>query len=123
MYDYSLLHKISIIIPTLNEEKLLKRLLTQFTPEIRYKYDIEIIISDGGSIDSTLKIAEEYADKIIIYTEKFEQNISQGRNEGAKKSLGDVLIFLNADICIGNLDSLLREINVEFYKKNISAIA
>lgn len=124
MHDFgSPVHKISIIIPTLNEEKLLKRLLSQFSPEIRKKYNVELIISDGGSQDSTIKIAEEYADRLILYKEIYPQNISQGRNEGAKNCLGDVLIFLNADTYVRDLDYLLSEISMEFDKQDVSALA
>ena len=45
---------VSVVIPTLNEEKLLPRMLGQFTPELAARYGIEIVVSDGGSIDRTL---------------------------------------------------------------------
>ncbi len=63
-----------------------------------------MIVSDGGSKDSTIKISKKYADRVILKTEHFPQNISQGRNEGAKNSLGDVLIFLNADTLVPDIE-------------------
>ena len=96
--------RISIIIPTLNEEKLIERSLSQFTKELKETYNIEVIVSDGGSKDSTIEISKKYADRLILHTEKFPQNISQGRNAGAKYSQRDVLIFLNADTCIKDTD-------------------
>jgi glycosyltransferase involved in cell wall biosynthesis len=115
--------KVSVIIPTFNEEKLIKRSVSQFNTEVKNKFDIEIIISDGGSQDSTIQIVKGYADRIILHKEKFSQNISQGRNEGAKNSLGDVLIFLNADTCIKDIDYLLNEISKELLEKDVVAIA
>ncbi|MEO8666764.1 MAG: glycosyltransferase [Ignavibacteria bacterium] len=115
--------KFSIIIPALNEEKLLKRLLSQFTDELKKEYDLEVIVSDGGSRDLTKEIAKENADRLILHTEKYSQNISQGRNEGAKNSLGDVLIFLNADTCVNNIVYFLKEVIRQFEKKNVIAIA
>jgi len=48
----------SIIIPTLNEEKLLPNLLKLLShQELKKKYDYEIIVSDGGSKDCTIEIA------------------------------------------------------------------
>ena len=85
--------KISIIIPTLNEEKYLERLLSQIDRKLKSRFNIELIISDGGSKDLTIEIANKYADRIISHKVEIPQNISQGRNAGANNSLGDVLIF------------------------------
>ena len=54
--------KISIIIPTLNEEKLITQTLKQFDCDIKKNFGLEVIVSDGGSTDSTLEIARNYAD-------------------------------------------------------------
>lgn len=120
---YGLRKKVSIIIPALNEEKLIERLLSQFDSALKKRFDVEVIISDGGSKDSTLEIAKKYADRIILHNEKYQQNISQGRNEGAKNSLGDVLIFLNADTYVKDIEFVLNEIVIEFSDKKVSAIA
>jgi len=87
--------KISIIIPTLNEEKYIEQILInarQVLPEA------EIIVSDGGSTDRTLEIAKKYA-KII----QKKGTVGGARNRGAKTSTGDVLIFLDADTKINRL--------------------
>ena len=94
MPDNSLsVKKISFIIPALNEEKLLRRTLLQFTENLKKDNDLEIIVSDGGSSDKTSEIANELADKVIFKNENIPQNISRGRNAGAKHSQGDVLVF------------------------------
>ena len=59
--------KISIIIPTLNEEKYLERLLSQIDRKLKSRFNIELIISDGGSKDLTIEIANKYADRIISH--------------------------------------------------------
>ncbi len=115
--------KISIIVPTLNEEKYLGRLLSQFDEKLKKKFDLELIISDGGSKDLTVEIANKYADRIISHTEETPQNISQGRNAGADNSLGDVLIFLNADTYIKDIDFLLKESLTELFFNDVTAIA
>lgn len=51
---------ISIIIPTLNEEKNLENLLRQLN-QLEKKIPFEIIVVDGGSQDSTVAIASDYA--------------------------------------------------------------
>ncbi|MDQ3022646.1 MAG: glycosyltransferase [Bacteroidota bacterium] len=115
--------KASIIIPTLNEEKFVKRLLSRFDKEFKKVNDVELIISDGGSKDSTIKISNEYADKIILNKKNIPQNISQGRNEGAKNSQGDVLIFLNADTYVKDIQYLLEESVKQLADLKTSAIA
>lgn len=115
--------KISIIIPALNEEKLIQNVLEQFDESIRKEYNIEVIVSDGGSRDKTIEIAGKYADKVLTHNKAYSQNISRGRNEGARKSQGDVLIFLNADTRFENLRFLLNESLRELLVNNVSAIA
>lgn len=87
----------SIIIPTLNEEKFLPRLLTSLKNQTEKNF--EVIIVDGGSTDKTIQKAREYEKFIpsltIVFSEK--QNVSYQRNLGAKIAQGDYLIFLDAD--------------------------
>lgn len=101
--------KLSIIIPTLNEEKLISNILNIFNKEFKEKFRAELIISDGGSSDETLKLITDNVDKVIRHNGEFKQNISRGRNQGAKSSKGDVLVFLNADTFIYNPDELFEE--------------
>lgn len=91
--------QISVIIPTLNEEKLILQTLSQFTPELKNKFNIEVIISDGRSTDSTLKLSGSSGavDKTVIAVPGEKQNISQGRNAGANAASGKYLYFFNAD--------------------------
>ncbi len=85
----------SIIIPTLNEENFLPRLLDDIKKQKENYY--EVIIVDGCSVDNTKKVALNYK-KIFFRLNK--NNVSAQRNFGAKKSIGKYLIFLDADIRI-----------------------
>lgn len=115
--------KYSIIIPTLNEEKLLPRLLKQLTnEELRKKFDVEIIISDGGSSDKTLEIANLFADKVTVHTASSKQNIAAGRNEGVKLADGDILIFLNADIVLPSPIKLFGFLEQKFVNSEFLAL-
>ena len=84
---------VSVIVPTLNEEKYIEDALKSIKAQ-KTKVDFELFVCDNGSKDRTVGIAEKYADK-IIYIEK--RGIWRGRNEGAKKSNSDVLVFIDAD--------------------------
>lgn len=66
--------------------------------KLKKRYEYEIIISDGGSVDNTLAIAQQFADKIITKENDATQNIASGRNIGAKSASGDFLFFLNGDV-------------------------
>jgi glycosyltransferase involved in cell wall biosynthesis len=95
--------KYSIIIPTLNEEVLLPKLLVQLNDEeLKKLYQYEIIISDGGSTDRTLEIARKFSDEIVLKEDHAPQNIAAGRNAGAKLASGDIIIFLNGDVILSD---------------------
>ena len=84
---------ISIIIPTLNEEKFLPKLLNSIK-EQNYK-NYEIIVSDANSKDKTIEIAKRFNVKIVQGGKP-----AVGRNNGAKFSVGDYLLFLDADVIL-----------------------
>jgi glycosyltransferase involved in cell wall biosynthesis len=101
--------KYSIIIPTLNEEKLLPQLLEQLTAEIILpKSDYEIIISDGGSKDGTEQIAARFGCSFLRHDPNIKDNISAGRNKGGMKAQGEWLIFLNADVRLDNVKNFFN---------------
>ena len=82
--------KISIIIPVLNEAKILEKTLSQLQSELGPH---ELIIVDGGSSDGSVPIAEKYG-KVVT----FERGRAKQLNAGAAAASGDILIFLHADI-------------------------
>lgn len=87
----------SIIIPTLNEEIYIPKLLTSLANQ-SYR-NFEIIIVDGQSTDNTLKIIDTFKNKqnnIVVYKSN-KKNVSYQRNQGAKESRGNYLIFSDAD--------------------------
>ena len=101
---------LSIIIPTLNEEEYLPRLLDSIKKQ-RFT-DYEIIISDAGSSDKTLPIAQMHGCRIA------EGGLpAKGRNNGAKIAKGDILFFLDADTILP--DDFLHESMLEFNGRGI----
>jgi glycosyltransferase involved in cell wall biosynthesis len=114
----------SVIIPTLNEEKLLPQLLEQLNESsLKEKYSIEIILSDGGSIDKTIDLALPFVDKIKVHTDVQRQNIASGRNEGAEVADGEILIFINADIRFDNTFIFFNYLNENFINSNYAGMA
>jgi glycosyltransferase involved in cell wall biosynthesis len=85
----------SFIIPTLNEEKFLPRLLSDLKNQKEKNF--EVIIVDGASVDKTKEIAEKNWGMSINFFEVEKSNVSFQRNFGAEKAGGEYLIFLDAD--------------------------
>ncbi len=82
---------LSIIIPTLNEETSLPRLLAQL--QSKKSKTTEIIIIDGGSTDQTLSNSVDTADLVI----KSRPGRAEQMNAGATRARGQCLWFLHAD--------------------------
>ena len=82
--------KTSIIIPILNEAKILEKTLSQLQSELRHQ---ELIIVDGGSTDGSVPIAEKYGKVVTSARGRAKQ-----LNAGAAAASGDILIFLHADV-------------------------
>ncbi len=114
----------SVIIPTLNEEKIIHKLLDQLTNEqLQKNFNLEIIISDGGSTDKTLEIVRKYGNiKVIENPPGKKQNIAMGRNVGGFAAKGDILIFFNADVILENPLQLFQTIKDEFEQSNYVAM-
>lgn len=103
--------RISIVIPALNEEKLIGRILGAFPRELRQRIGAEVIVSDGGSTDRTTVIAKESADILVIHRERRRQTIAEGRNAGATVAAGELLAFINADTLPQDPEAFLLELD------------
>ncbi len=101
---------LSIIIPTLNEENNLKKLLESIKDQSFNKY--EIIVADAGSKDDTKKIAKEYGCKMVK-----GGSPAKGRNAGAKAARKKTLLFLDADVVLKN--NTLKKVLKEFKRKKL----
>jgi rSAM/selenodomain-associated transferase 2 len=85
--------KLSVIIPTYNEEERIQQLV-EFIAE--YGEDVcEIIVVDGGSKDNTCKKAMSQGAKILVSEVCARAN---QMNMGAKVATGNVLYFVHADV-------------------------
>jgi glycosyltransferase involved in cell wall biosynthesis len=104
--------ELSVIIPTLNEEKYLPKLLNSLKKQ-NYK-DFEIIVSDGNSDDKTRQIAKNYGCRFVVNKKRHP---SCQRNEGAKIAKGNIFLFLDADT--GIPDDFLEKTIKEFKKRNL----
>jgi glycosyltransferase involved in cell wall biosynthesis len=84
---------VSIIIPTLNEEKYLPLLLDSIKKQTMQPS--EVIVADALSTDGTRKIAEEFGCKIVDGGRP-----SKARNSGARIATQPLLLFLDSDVVL-----------------------
>ena len=85
---------VSIIIPTLNEERNLPIVLDDIEKTMKaVKKDYEIIIVDGHSKDDTVEIAKKYKSKIVY------DRIGKGSalRTGIHEAKGDIIVMMDAD--------------------------
>jgi len=82
---------ISIVIPTLNEQKALPATLEHIATQ---QEDAEIIIVDGGSVDATCECIDKYKNIKLI---RAPRGRASQMNAGASIAKGEWLLFLHAD--------------------------
>lgn len=122
--------KISLCLPTLNEEKTIAKEILIFKSELMTRYPLldEIVVVDSGSTDKTIEISKSYgakvysADNILPNLDKYK-----GKGENLWKALyvtcGDIIIYIDADIknihhrfAYGLLGPLLLYDNIKYSK-------
>lgn len=63
--EEELLPGFTILIPTLNSERRLKRCLDSITGQDFPRENVQIVVADGGSSDGTLRVAREYGALVV----------------------------------------------------------
>ena len=89
--------KVSIIIPVYNAEKTLCRCLDSLV--VQTYEDVEIILVNDGSVDSSRNICETYRDKYsqIILINQENAGPATARNVGIDSASGKYISFVDAD--------------------------
>jgi len=85
---------ISIIIPILNEEKTIGKLIQHLSENSSKEIIREIIVVDGGSTDNSESIVQQFKDVIFL---KSGKGRAKQMNLGAQNAKGTILYFLHAD--------------------------
>ncbi|MBG99233.1 MAG: hypothetical protein CMN58_02665 [Solibacterales bacterium] len=109
---------VSIVIPNLNRQELLMRLLAtikkQYCPQ---KFKLETIVVDNGSTDSSVEVAREWGAHVIPLGANV--GVSKAFNLGIKASHGEFIAVVNNDIELADdwlttLMSKLEDNNIWF---------
>jgi glycosyltransferase involved in cell wall biosynthesis len=91
----------SVIIPTLNEELFIPRVLEKLKNQKTRNF--EVIVVDAASKDQTRKKARSFKSSLPLKIFQVnKKNVSFQRNFGAKKAHGKYLIFLDADCWVNS---------------------
>lgn len=99
-YDSEILEpidKVSIIIPSFNEEQFIGTTLSSIKNQSiiqQYPEYFELILIDSGSKDDTIKLATPYVDKIITTTARGKLT---ARNLAANEAKGNIVVAVDAD--------------------------
>lgn len=122
--------KISLCLPTLNEEKTIAKEIVIFKSELMSRYPLldEIVVIDSGSTDNTLDVAHSFGADVYSAADILPHLPSySGKGENLWKALyitkGDIIVYLDADIknihhrfAYGLLGPLLLRDNIKFTK-------
>ena len=91
--------KFSIITPSYNQARFLEQTIKSVVSQ-RGSFELEYLILDGGSTDSSVGIIQKYAGKhpnIIKWQSKKDKGQVDAINQGLKMASGDIVAYINSD--------------------------
>jgi glycosyltransferase involved in cell wall biosynthesis len=106
--------KLSLCIPTYNEEKNLHIAL-----DSAYDIATEVVIIDGGSSDKTVEIAKSYGKKVVVYHVDNPPNFLINKQRAIEKAKEEWILQLDADEAL--TPELKKEIQVILSKSEESS--
>jgi glycosyltransferase involved in cell wall biosynthesis len=117
--------KISIITPTLNSEKDIESCILNVANQ-NYK-NVEHIIVDGLSTDSTLNIVKKYAKKYphIKWISEKDSGVYEAMNKGIKIAEGEWIYFLGSDDSfyseqvLGKISQIIKKADLDVIYGNV----
>ncbi|MGF1529930.1 MAG: glucosyl-3-phosphoglycerate synthase [Puniceicoccaceae bacterium] len=122
--------KISLCIPTLNEEKTIGKEVVIFRSELMERYPLidEIAVIDSGSTDQTREVAAAFGAEVYLSSEILpEMGFKRGKGENLWKAIyqlqGDIICYVDADIknihprfCYGLVAPLIHHDSIHYVK-------
>ena len=109
---------LTIGLITKNEHDKLERCLKSLMP-IRESLDCEIIVTDTGSTDNTVEMAEKYSDKVLEF--EWCNDFSAARNTAIDVASGIWFMWIDSDEWIENPEPLIEFFNSGDYENYLSA--
>lgn len=87
--------KFSIVTPSYNYGSYIETAIESVLAQASDGIEIEHIVVDAGSTDSTVEVLERYPH--LIWTSEPDKGMSDGINKGFRRATGDWMMWLNAD--------------------------
>lgn len=101
--------KITVITVCFNAANTLEKTI-QSVKEQTYS-DIEYIIIDGKSTDTTIDIIKQYEKSVTRWISEPDKGVFDAMNKGLSLSTGDYVIFMNAGDCFAEIDVIENAVN------------
>jgi glycosyltransferase involved in cell wall biosynthesis len=89
--------KVSIIITCFNREKYLSRAIRSAISQRFSRNDLEIVVVDDGSTDSSPQIAADYGNEIVFIRQEINRGLPFARNVGIRRARGRYIVNLDSD--------------------------
>src|SRR5437773_7213908 len=111
---------LSVIIPAHQGERVLLLSLAALQASTLPREAWELIVVDDASTDGTDVVAAEHANTVIRLPGK-PHGPAYARNRGFEVSRGDVIVFVDADVCV-HPDSLARFASIFASQPDVGAV-
>ena len=102
--------KVSIITISYNSAKTLGETIKSVLEQSYV--DLEYIIIDGQSADTTVEIIKSYGDRISTYVSEKDDGIYDAMNKGVSLARGDIIGFINSDDKLNSEDCIWEIVKV-----------
>jgi glycosyltransferase involved in cell wall biosynthesis len=89
------LPRISVVTPSFNQGQFLEETILSVLGQ-NYP-DLEYIIIDGGSTDSSVEIISRYADRIAFWESTPDRGQAHAINKGFARATGEIMCWINSD--------------------------
>lgn len=109
--------KVSIILPIYNVEKYIAKSIESVLAQTYT--DFELLVIDDGTPDRSIEVVKTYNDSRIKIFHKENGGLSDARNYGLERAIGDYIYFMDSDDWIepdlleDNI-AILEEANLDF---------
>lgn len=113
--------KLSVVIPAYNEEKTIEQIVEKVA-SVDFKIDLEIVVVDDCSADSTPKILEKISKKYNLISIRNEINLGKSKSvaKGIENTSGDLVVVQDADLEL-NPNDLLKFVEL-FQNQDVDVI-